>query len=151
MYCSLESKSFVVVHKIKKRKGLYSIYVADPSKGLMTYTKEEFCKHWISTQTDGIEKGIALLFEPTRVFFMLKGGTETTTRGRIHFLWNYLRKYKRFFLQLILGLLLGSLLQLIFPFLTQTIVDTGIGGKDLGFVMAGTIGTNDATFQPYSY
>ena len=124
---------FVVVHKIKKRKGMYSIYVADPSKGLMTYTKEEFCKHWISTQTDGIEKGIALLFEPTEYFYAQRG-TETTTRGRIHFLWNYLRKYKRFFLQLILGLLLGSLLQLIFPFLTQTIVDTGIGGKDLGFV-----------------
>ena len=87
---------FVVVYKIKKRKGLYSIYVADPSKGLMTYTKEEFCKHWISTQTDGIEKGIALLFEPTEYFYAQRG-TETTTRGRIHFLWNYLRKYKPFF------------------------------------------------------
>ena len=50
------------------------------------------------------------------------------------FLWSYLKKYKRFFTQLILGLLLGSLLQLIFPFLTQAIVDTGIGGKDIGFV-----------------
>ncbi len=50
------------------------------------------------------------------------------------FLWSYLKKYKRFFTQLILGLLLGSLLQLIFPFLTQAVVDTGIGGKDIGFV-----------------
>ena len=50
------------------------------------------------------------------------------------FLWNYLKKYKRFLTQLILGLLLGSFLQLVFPFLTQAIVDTGIGGKDIGFV-----------------
>ncbi len=50
------------------------------------------------------------------------------------FLWKYLVKYKRFFTQLILGLFLGSLLQLIFPFLTQAIVDTGIQGKDIGFV-----------------
>ena len=35
---------------------------------------------------------------------------------------------------MIVGLLLGSLLQLIFPFLTQSIVDTGIGGKDIGFI-----------------
>lgn len=56
------------------------------------------------------------------------------TQRRVKFLWSYLKKYKRFFTQLILGLLLGSLLQLIFPFLTQAIVDTGIGGKDIGFV-----------------
>ena len=37
-------------------------------------------------------------------------------------------------MQLILGLLLGSLLQLVFPFLTQSIVDTGIGGKDINFI-----------------
>ena len=55
-------------------------------------------------------------------------------RNKIKFLWTYLRKYKKFFVQLILGLILGSVLQLIFPFLTQAIVDIGIGGKDLGFV-----------------
>ena len=49
-------------------------------------------------------------------------------------MWDYLKKYKRFFVQLILGLLLGALLQLILPFLTQAIVDTGIGGRDLGFI-----------------
>ena len=47
---------FVVVYKIKKRKGLYSIYVADPGKGLITYTKEDFGTHWISTQTSSVER-----------------------------------------------------------------------------------------------
>ena len=56
------------------------------------------------------------------------------SQSRINFLWSYLKRYKRFFVQLILGLLLSSLLQLIFPFLTQAIVDTGIGGKDIGFI-----------------
>lgn len=42
--------------------------------------------------------------------------------------------YKRFFVQLILGLLLGSLLQLLFPFLTQAIVDKGIAGKNLNLI-----------------
>ena len=126
---------FVVVYKIKKRRGnRYEVYVADPGKGLITYTKEEFCEHWVSTKTNGEEKGIALLLEPTEQFYAQNDTKAVPTQRRVKFLWNYLKKYKRFFTQLILGLLLGSLLQLVFPFLTQAIVDTGIGGKDIGFV-----------------
>ena len=129
-----DQNHFVVVYKVKKRKGKYTILVADPGKGLVTYTKEEFCNHWISTKTGGKEKGIALLFEPTEQFYSQKETEKAPSRNRLKFLWGYLKKYKRFFTQLILGLLLGSLLQLVFPFLTQAIVDTGIGGKDIGFV-----------------
>ena len=126
---------FVVVYKVKKhRKGHYTIYVADPGKGLVTYSKEEFCWHWISTKTEGEEKGVALLLEPTEQFYAHTDTEKASIQNRAKYLWSYLKKYKRFFLQLILGLLLGSLLQLIFPFLTQAIVDTGIGGKDIGFV-----------------
>ena len=126
---------FVVVYKIKKhKKGKYTVYVADPGKGFVTYTKEEFCEHWVSTKTNGEEKGIAMLLEPTEQFYVQKTEETIPTHNRVKFLWSYLKKYKRFFTQLTLGLLLGSLLQLIFPFLTQAIVDTGIGGKDIGFV-----------------
>ena len=126
---------FVVVYKIKKHnKEKYTVYVADPGKGHVTYTKEEFCEHWISTKNNGEEKGIALLLEPTEQFYAQNDTKAVPTQRRVKFLWSYLKKYKRFFTQLILGLLLGSLLQLVFPFLTQAIVDTGIGGKDVGFV-----------------
>ncbi|ETD29265.1 hypothetical protein HMPREF1173_00692 [Prevotella nigrescens CC14M] len=126
---------FVVVYKIKKHnKGKYTVYVADPGKGLVTYTNEEFCEHWVSTKTNGEEKGIVLLLEPTEQFYAQNDTKAVPTQRRVKFLWSYLKKYKRFFTQLILGLLLGSLLQLVFPFLTQAIVDTGIGGKDVGFV-----------------
>lgn len=126
---------FVVVYKIKRhRKERYEIYIADPEKGLVTYTKEEFCEHWVSTKTNGEEKGVVLLLEPTEKFYSQKDNGTVPSQNRVKFLWSYLKKYKRLFTQLILGLLLGSLLQLVFPFLTQAIVDTGIGGKDIGFV-----------------
>lgn len=126
---------FVVVYKVKnQKKGDCTIYVADPGKGLVSYTKEEFCEHWVSTKTNGEEKGIVLLLEPTNQFYTQNDTETVLTKSRMAFLWSYLKKYKRFFTQLILGLLLGSLLQLIFPFLTQAVVDTGIGGKDIGFV-----------------
>lgn len=126
---------FVVVYKVKnQKKGDCTIYVADPGKGLVSYTKEEFCEHWVSTKTNGEEKGIVLLLEPTNQFYTQNDTETVLTQSRMAFLWSYLKKYKRFFTQLILGLLLGSLLRLIFPFLTQAVVDTGIGGKDIGFV-----------------
>lgn len=56
---------FVVLYKVKKGK---SFYIADPGKGLVKYSLEEFKKHWISTQSDGEEKGIAMLLEPTPAF-----------------------------------------------------------------------------------
>ena len=124
---------FVVVYAIRKKKKEYTVSVADPGKGLVTYPREAFCRHWISTCTGGKEKGIALLLEPTQLFYEQEGD-RLPSENRIRFLWKYLIKYKRFFGQLMLGLFIGSLLQLIFPFLTQAIVDTGIQGKDIGFI-----------------
>lgn len=120
---------FVVVYKIQGKK----VFVADPGKGLITYTREAFCDHWISTSTKGEDKGVALLMEPTRLFYENEGEASIES-NKLKFLSGYFVKYKRYFVQLILGLLLGSLLQLVFPFLTQAMVDTGIGNKDIGFV-----------------
>lgn len=126
---------FIIVYKIKKhRKGKYSILVADPGKGIVTYTKEEFCEHWVSTKTNDEERGIALLVEPTEEFYAQRDTGTRNNQNRMKFLWPHIKKYKKFFTQLIVGLLLGSILQLIFPFLTQSIVDAGINGKDIGFV-----------------
>ena len=132
---------FVVVYKAPQpgsplslwRGGGGEVCVADPGKGLLTYTREEFCNHWLSTQTGGEEKGVALLLEPTQLFYKSEGDRKPV-ENRLKFLWKYIARYKRFFTQLILGLFIGSVLQLIFPFLTQAIVDTGIQGKDIGFI-----------------
>lgn len=127
---------FVVVYKVKRSwRGKYKVYVADPSSSSLTYTKEEFCQYWISDRQNGEEYGIVLLLEPKELFYSLSQGIENVkVPSRLVFLWGYLKIHKRFFAQLILGLLLGAVLQLIFPFLTQAIVDTGVGGKDIDFV-----------------
>lgn len=126
---------FIVLYKVEKKnisRKHTKLYVADPGKGLITYTKEEFLKHWISTKTKGEDKGIALLMEPTHKFYEQEG--EKVNKGSFKFLFSYFMRYKKFFAQLFIGLLLGSLLQLIFPFLTQAIVDIGIKNQNLGFI-----------------
>ena len=119
-----------------KRRG--GVKVADPAKGIITYTKEEFCKKWISTKDDnGEDVGVALLLEPTSKFYEQED-TLRQAQGDKHLGWDilfsYLSKYKRYFLQIFLALLLGSLIQLVFPFLTQSIVDTGINTQDLNYI-----------------
>lgn len=126
---------FVVLYKIKKktRKG-YTLWIADPGKGLLKYSKEEFINHWISTRLNGEEKGIALLLEPTTSFYEKNGERSVNIKSRLNFLSAYFYRYKKFFGQLIIGLLVGSLLLMILPFLTQIIVDTGIANQDISFI-----------------
>lgn len=127
-----KQEHFVVVYRIKKNNRRTVVYVADPGKGLITYTQQEFCENWISTSSKGEEKGVALLLETTTLFFQQKG--EVVTRNRFKFLSNYFLPYRKLFGQLLLGLFLGSVLQLFFPFLTQAIVDTGIANQNINFI-----------------
>jgi ATP-binding cassette subfamily B protein len=119
---------FVVVYKIDKNK----VYVADPGASKITYTKQEFIKHWASTEKDGNKQGIALLLEPTPAFY--ENQDEKQSRTSFKFLLNYLKPHKKLIGQLILSLIFGSLIQLIFPFLTQSIVDFGIANNNLSFI-----------------
>ncbi len=120
---------YVVLYKIKKD----TVYISDPAHGLITYTKQEFIKHWIGNNaSDTTEEGIALLIEPTPLFY--QGEFDKDQKFGFNFIFKYLLKYKKFVIQLIIGLLAGSLLQLIFPFLTQSVVDVGIKNQDINFV-----------------
>lgn len=125
---------FVVCYKIeKRRKGKYNIYISDPASQRLCYTKDEFLKCWLSTKSDNIDKGSALLLEPGVDF----GNREEEVEAKKHslsFFLKYLLPYKGQFVQLLFGMIVGSLLQLIFPFLTQAMVDWGIGEKNLSLI-----------------
>ena len=119
---------FVVVYKFTKKH----VHVADPAHGLIKYTREEFMTQWASTKSEEEPQGICLLLEPTPDFYTHEG--ETRDKKTFRFLFSYLKPYGKFLTQLVLGMVLGALLQLIFPFLTQAIVDIGISNQDLGFI-----------------
>lgn len=125
---------FVVLYDIKTKKSNKNVYyIADPGKDLLKIDENSFRESWISTQNRREEKGILMALQPTPAFYR-REDEEKKQRNSFLFLWGYMIPYKRFFLQLILGLLLGSLLQLLFPFLTQAIVDKGIAEKNLNLI-----------------
>lgn len=131
---------FVVLYDVKtKRNGERMFYIADPGKNLLRLDEDTFRNAWISTCTRGEEKGILMALQPTPAFYEKPDERQKKPKP-FRFLWGYVKPYKVFFLQLLLGLLLGSVLQLLFPFLTQAIVDKGINSRNLHLIYLILIG-----------
>ena len=142
---------YVVLYKVKGKKRRVigkksnqspitnhpsTYYISDPAHGLIEYTQKEFIKFWIGNNADETTKeGIVLLLEPTPNFYE-KEDEDKENKKVFGFgmLSKYVLRYKSFIIQLIIGLFAGSLLQLIFPFLTQSVVDVGIQNQNIHFV-----------------
>ena len=126
---------FVVCYGIRRKRFSddYKIYIADPASQKLCYNKEEFCKCWLSTKVAGKDCGTALLLEPGVNFGQVDDEFKAREKSFTSFI-RYLLPYKKLFFQLLMGMVLGSLLQLIFPFLTQAMVDVGIRNRDLGII-----------------
>lgn len=109
-----------------------SFRIADPAQGMLSYDLEEFCEYWLSGYNEGTTEGIALLLEPTP---RLHQEADEARQGATFLqLVEYLWQYKKLIFQLGLGMLIGTLFSLILPFLTQSIVDVGIGTQNLVFI-----------------
>ena len=121
---------FVVLYKIKNNK----YYISDPAHGKIVYSKKEFLECWIGNNAnDSTREGVTLLIETTPKFFVDDHQYLHKDLG-LQFLTKYITKYNSHLVQLLLGLIAGSILQLIFPFLTQSIVDVGIKNQNVNFI-----------------
>ncbi|MCM1319415.1 MAG: peptidase domain-containing ABC transporter [Muribaculaceae bacterium] len=118
---------FVVLHKISKHRDKF--HIADPGKGKITYSRSEFEQHWLTNS----DSGVVMLFHHEKSTADYK----TKKDGRnlpLKFLLKYFIQYRHYFFQIFLGLLLGCFLQLLLPFLTQSIVDIGIVNNNINVI-----------------
>lgn len=121
---------FIVIYRISNKY----IYASDPGFGLIKINIDEFLKYWLTASNKSKEKcGIALLMEPTPKFFQIE--SKENDKINVKHLLRYLFPYKFYFFQLFLGILVGSFLNLLFPFISQGIIDFGIGNSDINFVV----------------
>lgn len=125
-------RHFVVLYRISQKGSMYIFHIADPAYGLLKYNEAELKNCWVNTRQEGIEKGVILLLEPTPQFY--EAEPIIYERLSLWYLIKYVRPYKKLVFQLLIGLFAGSILQLVLPFLTQTIVDQGIGHRNLNFI-----------------
>lgn len=113
-----------------------TLIIADPANGIIKLAKKDFTKRWYSTTENEEGKGTVLLLETTPLFREMDYSDDVSVNRKIGtgYLFNYIKEHKSYFFQIGLGLLIGSILQLIFPYLTQSIVDTGINTGNLNFI-----------------
>jgi len=116
---------FVVIYKVSRGH----IWIADPGAGKFKLSRKDFEKSWLSDAG----QGILILLEPTPKFYQ-HDKVPTDKKTGLGSLMEYVRPHRRLITQLLIGMALGSLLMLIFPLLTQSIVDFGIDNRNIGFI-----------------
>src|SRR5690606_32613755 len=103
------------------------VYISDPQLGLMTYTIEEFQYGWKKNN----DKGVVLVIETSPSFFE-KNDVRSSNSFSNYI--KYVRPHSKFMFQVLIGMIVGIAINLIFPFITQSIVDIGIEKQDFDFI-----------------
>jgi ATP-binding cassette subfamily B protein len=116
---------FVVIYRVTK----HTVWVADPGAGKVKLARAHFEKSWLGDTG----QGILILFETTPDFFSHESEWPVPATGISRVL-SYIKPHRRLLLQVLLGMLLGSMLALVFPFLTQSIIDYGIDNRSIDFI-----------------
>lgn len=121
-----EDSHFVVVYHTTKRY----IYVADPTKGRVKYTHEEFRKGWC---VEDENYGTLLAVEPTATFADSTAEREQQRDSFLSIL-KYFAPYKGNFMLVFGVMLIVTLLQGILPFISKAVIDVGIKTSDVSFI-----------------
>lgn len=121
---------FVILRKITRNilTKKYSYHIADPAHGTIKLSEDNFKKSWISDE----DKGVVLFLNPTGDFY--SKAPPKKEKASIGYLFSYLKAYRKQLIFMFLLLLAGSGLTLIFPFLTEALIDKGINNNDLDFI-----------------
>lgn len=125
-------RHFVVVYDVVKKRGSYKVVVADPASGLLEYKAEDFLRSWLESEEK--TEGIALILEPTPKFYEEDGDDERRHYGFAYVL-KYLRPFRSYIIQILLAMLTASVISLLMPFITQSVVDKGIGTGSLSLIV----------------
>lgn len=121
-------RHFLVVYKVTKSH----VYVSDPSFGRVKYTINEFLQGWYNKpKYNEDDNGVLILLEPSADFYT--NGNAKEISG-IRTIVPYLKNYRRYLTQIVVGLIVGVFIQLLLPFITQSLVDKGINIGDIDFV-----------------
>lgn len=120
---------FVILNKIIKSKisKKYKFHIIDPAYGSIVQSEENFKNGWMSSP----DRGIALFLKPIQEFYKKK---EVLEKTNFFYILKYIKPFRWKLLKVLLVLTFGSLLTLIFPFLTEKLVDNGIKNKNLNFI-----------------
>lgn len=118
---------YVVLYRIDSKKE--NFYISDPAKGKYSLSKQELLEHWFGANSNAP----VLMLEPNKKFGTIKEKSRQS-HSSFAIILGYLRTYHKYVLQLAIGLLFTSVLQVVFPIMTQIIVDKGIQSRNINLL-----------------
>lgn len=111
---------FVVVYKATAQ----FVFVADPAMGRVKFKLHDFLEHFIQSDEND---GFALLLKPDHI---KQEELSQTIQSGLN-LGDYVKPHRKQLSIAVLSLVALSIIGLVFPFLTQAVVDRGVEGKDV--------------------
>ena len=126
-----EQNHFVVLYDVRRSRvtGKWKYYVANPAYGKHTFDEEGMAHYWLNDT-----KGVVIAIEPTEQFDKIPEVKQK--HSLLRFARKYVWPFKLEMSQSAVGMLLGILLSLVTPFLTQTMVDDGIGLRNMSVILS---------------
>lgn len=129
---------FIVVYKITSKY----IYASDPQNGLCRFSLRDFANGWLTYKyNDGNKikkRGVCIVSEPTNDFLRddapNQNASQQSVLNAFNFIWSYMASYKGIIIKVMLLLLVVTTLNMLFPIITQNIIDVGIPSKDYDFI-----------------
>ncbi len=124
-----EQNHFVVLYGVRRSRltGRWKYCVANPAYGKHSFPEKTFEKFWLNG-----EKGVVVATEPTEDFYKRKPVKEK--HSFVRFARKYVWPFRWEMSQSVMGMFFGLLLSLVTPFLTQAMVDDGIGMREMGLI-----------------
>ena len=126
-----EQNHFVVLYDVRRSRfgGKWKYDIANPAYGKHAFDEEAFARFWLNGG-----KGVAIALEPTPDFY--EKTVEKPKHSLLHFARKYVWPFRLEMSQSAVGMLFGLLLSLVTPFLTQAMVDDGIGLRDMNIILS---------------
>lgn len=126
-----EQNHFVVLYGVRKERfsGKWKYEVANPAFGKSALSEETFSRAWLNG-----DKGIVIAIEPQEEFYQKEPVKEK--HSFVRFARKYALPYRWELSQSAFAMLFGMLISLITPFLTQAMVDDGIGMRDMNLIVS---------------
>lgn len=125
---------YVVCYKVTGKGEKRTFHISDPAIGKLKYDTKNLYKHWISGKFEGEDVGIAMQVEPGSDFYVKKKDEGKETFGMRFFL-RYILPHKWKIAQLLFGAIIVMILGYFMPFISQSVVDIGVMGRDLNFIL----------------
>ncbi|MED9801468.1 MAG: peptidase domain-containing ABC transporter [Prevotella sp.] len=129
---------FIVVYKITSKY----IYASDPQNGLCRFSLRDFANGWlVYKHNDGNKtkkRGVCIVSEPTNDFLQddarNQNAGQQSVLNAFNFIWSYMAPYKGTIIKVMFLLIAVTALNMLFPIITQNIIDVGIPSKDYDFI-----------------